>query len=122
MNKEEYTPDIVSIVDEEGKEHIFEELDRIKVRVSVDGLADLVNPLIEAGYDEAFEPWAEYRENILTLYDALLQHVQTNYRDDLTISFHLVNDEDHSRDFISITGGTKSVFDILKFQSTMKQK
>ena len=25
---EEYTPDIVSIVDEEGKEHIFEELDR----------------------------------------------------------------------------------------------
>ena len=30
MNKEEYTPDIVSIVDEEGKEHIFEELDRIE--------------------------------------------------------------------------------------------
>ena len=27
MNNEEYTPDIVSIVDEEGKEHIFEELD-----------------------------------------------------------------------------------------------
>ena len=27
---EEYTPDIVSIVDEEGKEHIFEELDRIE--------------------------------------------------------------------------------------------
>ena len=30
MNKEEYTPDIVSIVDEDGKEHIFEELDRIE--------------------------------------------------------------------------------------------
>ena len=30
MNNEEYTPDIVSIVDEEGKEHIFEELDRIE--------------------------------------------------------------------------------------------
>ena len=30
MNKEEYTPDIVSIIDEEGKEHIFEELDRIE--------------------------------------------------------------------------------------------
>lgn len=27
---EEYTPDIVSIVDEEGKEHVFEELDRIE--------------------------------------------------------------------------------------------
>lgn len=27
---EEYTPDIVSIIDEEGKEHIFEELDRIE--------------------------------------------------------------------------------------------
>ena len=27
---EEYTPDIVSIVDEDGKEHIFEELDRIE--------------------------------------------------------------------------------------------
>ena len=30
MNNEEYTPDIVSIVDEEGKEHVFEELDRIE--------------------------------------------------------------------------------------------
>ncbi len=27
---EEYMPDIVSVVDEEGKEHIFEELDRIE--------------------------------------------------------------------------------------------
>ncbi len=27
---EEYTPDIVSIIDEEGKEHVFEELDRIE--------------------------------------------------------------------------------------------
>lgn len=30
MNNEEYTPDIVSIIDEDGKEHIFEELDRIE--------------------------------------------------------------------------------------------
>ena len=30
MNNEEYTPDIVSIVDEDGKEHIFEELERIE--------------------------------------------------------------------------------------------
>ena len=28
--EEEYNPDIVSVVDEEGKEHIFEELDRIE--------------------------------------------------------------------------------------------
>lgn len=28
--EEEYTPDIVSVVDEDGKEHIFEELDRIE--------------------------------------------------------------------------------------------
>ncbi len=27
---DEYTPDIVSIIDEDGKEHIFEELDRIE--------------------------------------------------------------------------------------------
>lgn len=27
---EEYNPDIVSVVDEEGKEHVFEELDRIE--------------------------------------------------------------------------------------------
>lgn len=27
---EEYNPDIVSVVDEDGKEHIFEELDRIE--------------------------------------------------------------------------------------------
>lgn len=30
MNEEEYMPDIVSVIDEEGKEHIFEELDRIE--------------------------------------------------------------------------------------------
>ena len=30
MSNEEYTPDIVSIVDEDGKEHVFEELDRIE--------------------------------------------------------------------------------------------
>ncbi|MBR3438204.1 MAG: DUF1292 domain-containing protein [Clostridia bacterium] len=30
MMEEEYNPDIVSIVDEDGKEHIFEELDRIE--------------------------------------------------------------------------------------------
>ena len=28
--EEEYNPDIVSVVDEDGKEHIFEELDRIE--------------------------------------------------------------------------------------------
>lgn len=27
---EEYTPEIVSVIDEEGKEHLFEELDRIE--------------------------------------------------------------------------------------------
>jgi len=27
---EEYMPDLVSVIDEEGKEHIFEELDRIE--------------------------------------------------------------------------------------------
>lgn len=27
---EEYNPDIVSVIDEDGKEHVFEELDRIE--------------------------------------------------------------------------------------------
>jgi len=30
MDNEEYNPDIVSVVDEDGKEHVFEELDRIE--------------------------------------------------------------------------------------------
>lgn len=30
MCDEEYTPDIISVIDEEGKEHVFEELDRIE--------------------------------------------------------------------------------------------
>lgn len=29
-NEEEYMPDIVSVIDEDGAEHIFEELDRIE--------------------------------------------------------------------------------------------
>lgn len=28
--QEEYNPDIVSVIDEDGKEHVFEELDRIE--------------------------------------------------------------------------------------------
>jgi len=28
--QEEYSPDIVSVIDEDGKEHVFEELDRIE--------------------------------------------------------------------------------------------
>jgi hypothetical protein len=100
----------------------YEEIiDRIYVRVAVDGLADLVNPLIEAGYDETFEAWAEYKENVITMYDALLEYVQTNYREDLTISFSLLSDEDTSRNFISINGGTKSVFDILYFKRYIRE-
>jgi len=30
MMADEYNPDIVSVVDEDGKEHLFEELDRIE--------------------------------------------------------------------------------------------
>lgn len=30
LNEEEYTPDVVSVIDEEGTEHFFEELDRIE--------------------------------------------------------------------------------------------
>ena len=30
MMQDEYNPDIVSVVDEDGKEHVFEELDRIE--------------------------------------------------------------------------------------------
>lgn len=30
MMQEEYTPEIVSVIDEDGKEHVFEELDRIE--------------------------------------------------------------------------------------------
>ncbi len=30
MCDEEYAPDIISVIDEDGKEHIFEELDRIE--------------------------------------------------------------------------------------------
>lgn len=35
MNEEEYMPDIVSVIDEEGKEHIFEELDRIETETGL---------------------------------------------------------------------------------------
>lgn len=99
-----------------------EAINRIYVRVAVDGLADLANTLIEAGYDETFEAWAEYRKNVVTMYDALLEYVQTNYQEDITMTFHLVNDQDKSRHLITINGGTKSVFDILELQSTTKQK
>jgi len=43
---EEYNPDIVSVIDEDGKEHVFEELDRIETD---DGKYVALVPL----YDEA---------------------------------------------------------------------
>ncbi len=42
--EEEYTPDIVSVIDEEGKEHVFEELDRIETE---NGLYVALCPLPE---------------------------------------------------------------------------
>lgn len=102
--------------------YYFEEMDRIKVRVAVNGLSDLVDEMIAAGYDETFEAWAEYREGMIAFYDALLAYVKSNYREDLTVTFHLVNEKNTNRDFISINGGTGSVFDIIEFNSTMKQK
>jgi len=45
---EEYNPDIVTVVDEDGKEHVFEELDRIETE---DGKYIALLPL----YDEAEE-------------------------------------------------------------------
>ena len=102
--------------------YYFEEMDRIKVRVAVNGLADLVDEITAAGYDETFEAWAEYKEGMIAFYDALLEYVQTNYREDLTVSFHLVNEKNTNRDFLSINGGTGSVFDIIEFNSAMRQK
>ncbi|MBR6360645.1 MAG: DUF1292 domain-containing protein [Clostridia bacterium] len=42
--EEEYIPDIVSVIDEEGKEHVFEELDRIETE---NGLYVALCPLPE---------------------------------------------------------------------------
>lgn len=46
---EEYTPDIVSVIDEDGKEHIFEELDKIETE---DGKYVALLPLDENENDE----------------------------------------------------------------------
>lgn len=46
--EEEYNPDIVSVVDEDGKEHVFEELDRIETE---NGRYVALSPL----YDDAEE-------------------------------------------------------------------
>jgi len=55
---EEYTPDIVSVVDEDGKEHIFEELDRIETET---GRYVALAPL----YDDAAKNLEESGELIL---------------------------------------------------------
>lgn len=54
----EYNPDIVSVVDEEGKEHMFEELDRIETDT---GKYVALLPL----YDEAEEQLEDSGEIII---------------------------------------------------------
>ncbi len=56
--EEEYTPDIVSVVDEDGKEHVFEELDRIETDT---GKYVALIPL----YDDAAQSLEERAELIL---------------------------------------------------------
>lgn len=97
-----------------------EALNRLYVRVSVDGLADLVNTLLDAGYDETFKAWAEYKKNVVTMYDGLLEYVRANYNEDLTMTFHLVNDQDTSYHLITINGGTKRIYDIMELKSSTK--
>ncbi len=54
----EYNPDIVSVIDEEGKEHVFEELDRIETDT---GKYVALIPL----YDEAEEQLEDSGELII---------------------------------------------------------
>lgn len=56
MAQEEYVPDIVSVIDDEGKEHIFEELDRIEtdkgLYVALCPLPENPNEITEEENDE----------------------------------------------------------------------
>ena len=62
MQDEEYTPEIVSVIDDEGKEHIFEELDRIETD---NGLYVALCPLPE-NHDEMTE------EDLLYILDIIM--------------------------------------------------
>lgn len=65
----------------------------IVVDIAVDGLTADVLSLKELGFDETFEPWAEMKEAMLTVYDGIRDMFCNVHRDDMRLILQVANDD-----------------------------
>lgn len=65
----------------------------IVVDIAMDGLTAELLALKELGADETFEPWAEMKEAMLTVYDGIRDMFSTVHRDDMRLILQLANDD-----------------------------
>lgn len=76
MEENNYNPDLITIVDENNKEHVFEELDRIEddygkyvaLTPALDGTDEIIDSdgeliILKVSEDESGETWLSYIED-----------------------------------------------------------
>ena len=63
------------------------------VRVSTQGLAGKLQTAYEEGHGENWEPWKEYKDFILTVYEDIIALFESNGREDIDLDLWVWNDD-----------------------------
>lgn len=94
-----------------------------------DGFAAIVSDMLEQGYDETYEPWAEFKEVMFQTYKSIIDFCADSGRDDVNVALSFVNDDIYMRNddsnlsaltFLSFRNG-EVWFDLLYERSMMKE-
>ena len=106
----------------------YQPLNCICMDVAIDGTAEIISALLEQGYDETYKPWFDYKNGQITLYNAILDVFRQVGREDLNLSFSIVNDDIYIRNddsklsattFLTIRNG-EIWFDLLYERSMLR--
>jgi uncharacterized protein YrzB (UPF0473 family) len=110
--KENYGPDIITVIDEDGKEHTFDELDRIEtddgkyvaMTPSFDGTEDIIDSdgeliILKVREDEGGETWLEPIED-----ENEFAEVSAAFEQRLSEYYDIEEDDDEDNDPSSIIG------------------
>ena len=101
----------------------------ICIDVASNGLAGIVSAYLEQGYDDTFTPWVNYRNGQMVLYNVILDVFRQVGREDMSLSFSIVNDDIYIRNDDSRLSATTILsirdgevwFDLLYERSMLKK-